>query len=488
MEWFSHNYEYINNNEGIREQNIPSFSDVENNIRKNYENNSEKEGSKELALRQLKEQQQLKEQKENPILQESKEWLDKEAMINEAKTMLYEKLWINDNLWSNNWWENFWKWLVDTLILDNYELAIQVWETNWKVIIDWIKQLFSSWDNIKKVAEALWESVMWLFSLDWYQTWKSIAELWLIWGWVWAWVYVWKKTVKLWMKQISKLRKSAERVVESSSVKKVIWETTSRVDEIVPKQEINVEDLAKRRFDIERQVRWLENLWIPESVSKSLLESGLLTLFVWTKPLDLLERYKALNKKWVDYDLMIDDVLEKIPNLTIDEALLIFTYTDNILYRKINRFMRWDKELLKGMSPENIEASNQLVSRLTTALEKMPDMEWDLVFRWDDWIWWRWNIWDEITLDSFTSVSNNTNDIFSWDKINTIITVEWKKGRVKDISSLALIPNFWDKFPQIPKTINEWVILPNSKVVVKEIKEAEHKWRKINDVTVTQVE
>jgi len=124
MEGLSHNYESINNNEGIKEQNIPSFSDVENNIKQNYENNSGREGSKELALRQLNEQQQLKEQKESPILQEAKEWLDKQALINEAKTMLYEKLWINDNLWSNNWWENFWKWLVDTLILDNYDLAI----------------------------------------------------------------------------------------------------------------------------------------------------------------------------------------------------------------------------------------------------------------------------------------------------------------------------------------------------------------------------
>ena len=150
--------------------------------------------------------------------------------------------------------------------------------------------------------------------------------------------------------------------------------------------------------------------------------------------------------------------------------------------------MRWDKDLLKDMTPENIEASNQLVSKLTIALEKMPDMEWDLVFRWDDWIWWRWNVGDEISLDSFTSVANNTDDIFNWDKINTIITVEWKKGRVKDITSLALIPNFWDKFPQIPNTSNEWVILPNSKVVVKEIKEVENKWRKINDVTVTQIE
>lgn len=166
-------------------------------------------------------------------------------MINEAKTMLYEKMWISDNLWDNNWWENFWKWLVDTLILDNYDLAIQIWETNWKVIIDWIRQLFSSWDNIKKLAESLWESVIWLFSWDWYKTWKSVAELWLIWNWVWAGVMIWKKSFKLWMKQISKLRKPSERVVESADTKKVIWLVNDKVNEIVPKQEVNVEGLLK---------------------------------------------------------------------------------------------------------------------------------------------------------------------------------------------------------------------------------------------------
>jgi len=72
-EVFSHNYEDIGNQEGIQEQNISSFNDVENNIRQNYEINSKREGSEELALKQLREQQQLKEQKESPIFQEARE-------------------------------------------------------------------------------------------------------------------------------------------------------------------------------------------------------------------------------------------------------------------------------------------------------------------------------------------------------------------------------------------------------------------------------
>ena len=469
MEGLSHNYESINHNEGIKEQNIPSFNDVKNNIKQNYENNLEEEGSNNLALKQLKEQQQLKEQKESPILQEAREWLNKQAMINEAKTMLYEKLWINDNLWNNNWWENFWKWLVDTLILDNYDLAIQVWETNWAVIIDWIKQLFSSWENIKKVAEALWESVMWLFSLDWYQTWKSIAELWLIWSWVWAWVYVWKKTVKLWMKQISKLRKSAERVVESSKTKQVIWETVSKVDEIVPKKEVDIEALAKKRVDIKEKVEWLEKLWIPENISRDMLESWLLNeKFYWW---DLLKRFDALQKKWIDYNAMVDDVIKQIPDLTREEALLIFTYTDEILYRNLNWYMRWIWEITNKMTPENIKVTNSIISRLETALNKMPDLTpWDdwFILRWDKWKWWKWDIWDEIELKSFTSVSNNKKDIFLWEKFDNdaMVSIIWKQWRVKDISSLAIAVNFWDVLKKVEKTTNEWVILPNSRVKV----------------------
>jgi CRISPR/Cas system-associated endonuclease/helicase Cas3 len=91
-EVFSQNYEDIDNKEGIQEKNIPSFNDVENNIKQNYENNSTIEGAEDLALNQYKELQQLKEQKESTTLQEARELLDKEAMINEAKTMLYEKL------------------------------------------------------------------------------------------------------------------------------------------------------------------------------------------------------------------------------------------------------------------------------------------------------------------------------------------------------------------------------------------------------------
>jgi len=44
IEVFLQNYEDIDNKEGIQKQNIPSFDDVENNIKQNYETNSTKQG------------------------------------------------------------------------------------------------------------------------------------------------------------------------------------------------------------------------------------------------------------------------------------------------------------------------------------------------------------------------------------------------------------------------------------------------------------
>lgn len=487
MEWFSHIYEYINNNEGIREQNIPSFSDIENNIRKNYENNSEKEGSKELALRQLKEQQKLKEQKENPILQESKEWLDKEAMINEAKTMLYEKLWISDNQKNNSKIENFLKWIVDELVIWNYELAIEIYNTNWKVIIESLKQL-ASWEWIKKLAESLWESIWNLFDWNAYEKWKSVVQLWLLTTGVWLWVAVWKKWLKLWARELSKLRKPAERVVESPEIKNVVWETRWKVDEIVPKKEMDFEELSRRNIDIERQVKWLEQLWIPESFSRDLLESWLLTPLPNIEKFDLLKRYEFFNRKWVDYNKMVDDVIKKIPNLAREEALLIFSYTDYFLYWKLNAFMRWDKEILKTLTPTNIESIQKIIWKLEWALVKMPNLKpWEnwFILRWDKQKYWEWKIWDEIELSAFSSVSNNKKDIFLWEKSknDTQISIVWKEWRVKDISSLAIAVKFWDILDSIEKTINEWVILPNSRVVITD----RFKLDNINYIDVEQI-
>jgi hypothetical protein len=53
-----------------------------------------------------------------------------------------------------------------------------------------------------------------------------------------------------------------------------------------------------------------------------------------------LRRFNALEKKQVDYNSKIDEVMENIPELTRKEALSIFSYTDEVIYRDLNNYMR----------------------------------------------------------------------------------------------------------------------------------------------------
>jgi len=231
-----------------------SFSDIESNIKKYYDTNSTIPWADNLALKQyqtLQETNQLKESKENQIQQETKEELDKEAFKNEMKIFLYEKLWIDNDINNNSSIENFIKWVIDWWVLDNYDLLVQIYETNWKIILDWIKQLLT-WKWLKKLAESLKQDLWTLWKWNAYEKWKVSAEvvLWLITAWAWVTVSLVKKWIKEWIKlttkQIAKLRVNKERLVNNSKVKQVVWETKNKVNKIVPKQEIDLKEIDKQ--------------------------------------------------------------------------------------------------------------------------------------------------------------------------------------------------------------------------------------------------
>jgi len=445
-------------------------------------------GIKELLERQDAERIDLIQELKQREIWETREKVDKEALIQEAKTMIYEKLWINENQVKNSKIENFLKWIVDELVIWNYELAIEIYNTNWKVIIESLKQLVT-WDWIKKIAESLWETIWNLFDWNAYEKWKSVAQLWLISTGVWLWVAVWKKWLKLWMREITKLRPhtSNENIVASLEIKWVVKETWKKVDEIVPKQEVKTIEVSKK-VDIERQIRGLEQLWFSESFTRDLLESWILTPLPNVDKFDLLKRFEFFSKKWIDISKMVDEALKQVPNLTREEALLIFSYTDYFLYWKLNAVMRWDKKLLASLTQENIQATQRIIWKLEQALEKMPNLKpWEdwFILRWDKSKYWNWKIWDEVELDSFTSVSNNREDIFLWGKSSndTQVSITWREWRVKDISTLAIAVNFWDKLNSIAKTTNEWVILPNSRVIITD----RFKLDSINYIDVKQI-
>lgn len=428
-------------------------------------------------------------------------------MINEAKTMLYEKLWIDDNQNNNSSFENFEKWIVDELMLNNYDLAIQAWETNWKIILDWLSQL-ASWEWLKQVTEAIWENFWSLLTWNAYEKWKSVAELWLIWSWVGTGIYVWKKTLKLWMKQISKLRVNKERLVQSPEIKTAVWETNSKVSEIIPKKEFDFESkladnlpeeqlkelkklknkefldnrLDLKDFDNLSVDEKLKSLWIPKEFYDLINESWL-----WWKWFDVIKRYRALQyrdellwKEYIDFNSMIDKVISKTPSLDRTEAMLIFAFTDKFMFQNINSLLRWDKKITK--------VQEKLLNKLDEWIVKMPDLEWKHIIRWDSHYSWiskneiirDWNIlnnvkikelindwgtiwlikWDNISLDAYTFVSNNKNDIFIWkdfSKNDTLIIIKWTEWVVKDISSLSMHKNFWERLLE-RNTDFEWII------------------------------
>jgi hypothetical protein len=252
--------------------------------------------------------------------------------------------------------------------------------------------------------------------------------------------------------------------------------------------------------DVKRQLDWiqrLEKLWFPESLARDILESWLLNReFFWG---DLLKRLQALEKKWPQFHEDFSKMIESAINarkefwLTREEALTIFAYTDKTIFQKLNTFMRWSgkwKTLRDSMTPEQIEVTNRLIWKLEVALSKMPDMEWKLAYRWDSWKGWNKDIGTPIDLEAFTSIAHNSKDTFLAKDKNILVVIEWKTWKIKDITSLALVPQLWKHFPALldKLTETEGILLPDSKVIViwNEIKMLE--WFDIRELRVKQTE
>lgn len=148
-----------------------------------------------------KEQLFIKYEKEKEkIVWETNEALDKEQLINQARSEIYEKIWINNDLSKNSSIENFLKWVIDELIIWNYDLAIEIINTNWKVLFDALSQL-TSVEGMKALAKWLEESVIKLASWNAYEKWKSIVEL----GLIWTWVFAGMKIAKFGMKKLKNI-------------------------------------------------------------------------------------------------------------------------------------------------------------------------------------------------------------------------------------------------------------------------------------------
>ena len=124
-----------------------------------------------------------------------------EEMIQHAKEFLYSSLDISEDEASNGALTNFAKWIVDTLIIWNAELALQVIETKGQVILEALKNL-ASWSGIKQVLSALGESIWDLFTGSAYEKGKAVADLWLVATGLGAGISVGKKVLKTAVKSL----------------------------------------------------------------------------------------------------------------------------------------------------------------------------------------------------------------------------------------------------------------------------------------------
>lgn len=98
-----------------------------------------------------------------------------------------------------------------------------------------------SLDWLKQIAQALWESFISLFSWNAYEKWKAVWELWLVTTWIWVTAVVWRKSFKVWMKEIAKHKAKKEALVNTPEIKWVISETNKKIENILPKKEVDFE-------------------------------------------------------------------------------------------------------------------------------------------------------------------------------------------------------------------------------------------------------
>ncbi len=125
--------------------------------------------------------------------------LSENTNIAKMQKEIYDFVDINPETDKNPTKEKFLKWLIDSIIVENAELALKIIETKWKILIDMMDQVFSlEW--LSQIAEWLKTSVMGIFSWDAYKSGKSAWELGLVTIGSWAGGFLLKKVGKTAMK------------------------------------------------------------------------------------------------------------------------------------------------------------------------------------------------------------------------------------------------------------------------------------------------
>jgi hypothetical protein len=220
---------------------------------------------------------------------------------------------------------------------------------------------------------------------------------------------------------------------------------------------------------IEKAFEALKQVWLPEDYLKLVRWAGI-------DDISTLAHYRSWLVDWKIRQHI--EAVAKKRGLTPIEAHTIFWYTKWVFSiemnwtDKINMFLRW--KLPKDLPEPQVRALKEIVENFDSWLDKMPDIKWKIVLRWDSWNWWRVPKWNEVDLYWYTSCARKKENILIWERYSNrdlFIEVEVIEWRVKDISELAYYTHF------LGETTEEALILRNSKVVIKDIQEWYDKFR-----------
>lgn len=275
-----------------------------------YENNRTSEA---ILLQQKHEAELLAlkwtyETKKQWIREETWELINKEKVIHQSKELLYYALWIDNELTKNGSIQNFVKWAIDWVLVWNIELAIEIINTKWKVLIDWFKQLMST-EWIKQLYEIMKTNVKELLSWNAYEKWKSSSEL-VFSAFAWYWAFKWIKSLaNIWVKATKWVIKGSQELAEKwaiilSDLRTLSTEQILKLPKELKMKAIWLADDTKR-IEIAKKLVWWE-IW--EAKELAIIEAHKVWMnrvwaWIWTYNLwEIVRKWKKLLQAWFDSD------------------------------------------------------------------------------------------------------------------------------------------------------------------------------------------
>lgn len=173
--------------------------------------------------------------------------LSEDTWVAKMQKEIYAYVDIHPETDRNGTKEKFIKGIIDSIVIENSELAMKIVETRWAILKDMIAQIFS-WEWLKQIAEWLQTSILWVFSGDAYKTGKSLWELGLITVWSGAWGFVLKRAWK-WANQTGeRMAINAGRNTTISQWLQMSGRATESVGKVVQAHYNAVEAVVKKAW------------------------------------------------------------------------------------------------------------------------------------------------------------------------------------------------------------------------------------------------